>query len=282
MIGHFLIFFGSSRFSLLVLDRLLERGIIPSLIVTKPDAPQGRGLLLASSEVKTWGEKNSIPVLQPRKLRDVHERLKTRYNALFLVASFGKIIPEDMLAIPKNGWINIHPSLLPKYRGPSPLPSQILNDEEEVGVSLIRLDAEVDHGPLFLARTIPISMPVSLFALEEALAQGGADAFADVAESIADGVLQPKEQNHAEATVTKKFSKEDGLISMPGNERMNYLKFLALSDLVGVSFYATKKNGEKKRAVIKDASFQNETFVPLRVVPEGGKEMGYQDFLRGL
>ena len=126
-----LVFFGSSDFSRFCLDELKARGILPDLIVTTPDLPAGRKLVLKETVVKKWAKENQINCLSPRKLdNDFIKELKNfQKETVFLVASYGKIIPKSFIDLPEYKVLNIHPSLLPKYRGPTPLQSQILNNE---------------------------------------------------------------------------------------------------------------------------------------------------------
>ena len=144
-------FFGSSEFSVYVLEELKIHGLLPTLIITTPDKPKGRKLILTPNEVKVWAQNNNVEVIDPKSLKnnpDLILNLKSRILDLFLVASYGKIIPKDVFHIPERKTLNIHPSLLPKYRGASPIQSQILNDDGEVGVSLMIIDEEMDHGSI--------------------------------------------------------------------------------------------------------------------------------------
>ena len=142
-------FFGNSEFSLIVLKELKKNGIIPELIVATPDKPQGRKMILTPTPTKVWAEENSIEYVAPEKLKDESFLDKIKNYNLFIVASYGKIIPNVLIDIPKYKVLNIHPSLLPKYRGPSPLQEQILNDEKHVGVSIMLIDDQVDHGATY-------------------------------------------------------------------------------------------------------------------------------------
>jgi len=144
-----IVFFGTSRFSVIVLEELKKAGIMPELVVTAPDTPQGRKLILTPPPVKAWAQENGVKFLQPQKLDDSFIGQLSKVNAqLFLLASYGKIIPQKVLDLPQHGTLNVHPSLLPKYRGPSPIQSQILADDKNVGVSIILLDEKMDHGPI--------------------------------------------------------------------------------------------------------------------------------------
>jgi methionyl-tRNA formyltransferase len=132
-------FFGTAGFSVAVLDELERAGFLPSAVVTAPDAVMGRKKVLTPSPVKVWAQARNIPVVLPDSLANFD---------LFVIASYGKIIPKKILDIPRFGTLNVHPSLLPKYRGPSPIQTFILNGDEETGVTIMLTDEQMDHGPV--------------------------------------------------------------------------------------------------------------------------------------
>ena len=143
------VFFGTPELSVEILEHLKENGFIPSLIVTNPDRPQGRKMILTPPPVKLWAQKNEIKFLQPEKLDSVFNLQLATYNPqLFIVVAYGKILPKKVLEIPEKGTLNIHYSLLPKYRGASPIESAILNDDKDTGVSIMLMDERMDHGPV--------------------------------------------------------------------------------------------------------------------------------------
>lgn len=279
-----IVFFGSSRFSVLCLDELKTLNLKPDLIITTPDMPIGRGLKLTATPVKLWAEQNNIECLSPDKLDSVFALKLSTFNfQLFLVASYGKIIPKNFLNLPKYGTINIHPSLLPKYRGPSPLQEQILNDEKNIGVSIMLMDEKIDHGPIISQREVKIiDWPVKFEDLEKILAKEGAKLLMETLNPLLDGKLKPTEQNHSEATFTKKIKKENGLLDIEnGNQYKNFLKIQAFT-VWPKTYFFVKKGPNKIRVIIKDAEFNNGILTIKKVLPEGKKEIPYQDFLRGL
>ncbi|TSC55817.1 MAG: methionyl-tRNA formyltransferase, partial [Parcubacteria group bacterium Greene0416_79] len=141
-------FFGTDDFSVAILEQLKRAGLLPALIVTAPDRPKGRGLALTSPPVKLWARANHVECVQPIALdSSVRDTLKTKSFELFVVASYGLIIPKDILDIPAHGALNLHPSLLPKYRGASPIENQILADDRDAGVTIMLMDEKMDHGP---------------------------------------------------------------------------------------------------------------------------------------
>jgi len=276
-------FFGNSKFSVFCLEEMKNLDQTPDIIITTPDRPMGRKMQLTKSETKVWAEENNVPFIEQEKLKDEEFLEKLKNYDLFIVASYGKIVPKVILDMPKYGVLNIHPSLLPKYRGPSPLQEQILNDEKNVGVTVMEMDEQVDHGPIITQSKIEIpNWPVNLFELKQIMAKEGVKILLANLESWLEGKIKPTEQNHTEATFTKKVEKNDGLLDLEfGKPYENYLKTKAYYPWPG-TFFFIDKNGTKIRIVIKDSEYKDGAFHILKVVPEGKKEMSYEDFLRGL
>lgn len=207
------IFFGSPRFAEIVLQQLLLANLKPVAVVTNPDRPVGRKGIIAPPLVKTLAEKNNIPVLQPQKLSEIFEKLKELDADLFVVAAYAKIISQSVLDLPKFGTLGVHPSLLPKYRGSSPIQSSILGGEAETGVAIFQIDKEVDHGAVYAKSILEISPRETYESLEEKLATLGGELVAEIIPMVVNKEITPTEQNHEEATFTKKFSTEDGFVN---------------------------------------------------------------------
>jgi len=272
------IFFGTPQFAVHVLEALKAADLLPAAIVTAPDKPRGRGLEVTPPEVKVWGEEHAIDVLQPEKLKDevfLGELRNTDWD-FFVVAAYGKLLPKELLDIPHKGTLNVHPSLLPRFRGASPIQSQILADERKTGVTIMLIDEEMDHGPIVAQASIePDPWPLSYLMLEELLATEGGRLLAEVIPEWQKGMLTPEPQRHEDATYTKKITKEDGRIDPIGDAYTNYLKFCAYNPWPGVFFF----DGDT-RVKITDAQFEDNTFKILKVTPEGKREMLYTDYLR--
>ena len=274
-------FFGTPRFAVQVLEEMEKAGILPNLVITMPDRPAGRGLVPKASPVKVWAEGKDIPVAES------FDTLAKRDWDLFIVAAYGKVLPFSLLKLPHAGTLNVHPSLLPKYRGPSPVESQILADEKDIGVSIMLVDEELDHGPIVKQEAIQLeAWPLPASALEERLARAGVALLAEIIptwiqeaaydeEGADDRTLIPEPQAHSQATFTKKIEKEDGHIDLSADPRQNYLKFCAYDGWPGTYFFKGSK-----RIKIADAKFSNGEFRISRVIPEGKREMAYEDFLR--
>ena len=276
------IFFGSSRLSVIVLETLKNRDFLPMAIVCPKDEKSGRGLELKKSQIKELAESLNIKVLQPDNLDTnfLNELLELKPDFI-LVASYGKILPKSFLEIGK-GAINIHPSLLPKYRGPSPMQYQILNNDIDAGVSIMKMDDLMDHGPIIASKKISIpNWPISYLELEDILAKTGADLFSENIDNYLNGKTELIIQDEKKVTFTKLFKKEDGLIDLDNSSLENYLKYLALKDTLGV-FTFVDHSDKKMRVKIKEAIFDNSKFIPTKVIPEGKKEVSYKDFLNGL
>lgn len=279
-----LVFWGSSEFSVICLEELKNKDIFPDLIITTADKVAGRGLKLSANPVKIWAEKNKIKYLNPLKLDADFIKEITKYKShIFLVASFGKIITEEIIKIPENGILNIHPSLLPKYRGASPLQEQILNNEKNIGVTIMQIDKQMDHGPVIYQEKITIKdWPIKFSDFEEIMAQKGIEIFDKILPDYLNKKIISQEQNHTEATFTKKIKKEDGLIDIEkGDPYQNFLKIQAFNVWPQTYFFISK-GSQKIRVIIKEAKYIDNKLEIIKVLPEGKKEMLYVDFLRGL
>jgi len=275
-------FFGTATFAVSFLEALkAAHAPLPSLIITNPDRPKGRGLELAEPPVKSWAKSENIEFLQPEKLdAPFIEMMKERGFDLFAVVAYGSLMPKALFELPRFKTVNVHPSLLPLHRGASPIESQILADDMHVGVTLIEIDEKMDHGPILAQESLALAeWPTEKKSLATTFAALGAKLFVEVIEKMQKGSLAPVPQNEAGATYTKKIRKEDGLISLDGDPRKNYLKYLAFQEWPRLHFLSVK-NGVTTRIVITEASFKDGTFTIKKVIPEGKKEISYEEYLR--
>ncbi len=268
-------FFGTPEFSSFVLEELLSGGYTPTLIVTTPDKPAGRGLALTESPVKRFAIAHNISIVQPEKLdTDFILKIKEAEIELLVVAAYGKILPLSVLSLGKYPPLNVHPSLLPKYRGTSPVETQILEDEKNIGVSVIQMDSEMDHGPIVVQKQIEIpNWPISRDTLNNTLWRTGGQLLVEILPRWRDGTIEPTVQDHTQATFTKKMTKENGLINLSLPDRQNYLKFLAYEGWPGTFFFDT----DGKRIKITQVHFADKKFIIDKVIPEGKKEMDYKN-----
>jgi methionyl-tRNA formyltransferase len=276
-------FFGTPELAVWVLNALKEKGVLPDLVVTAPDAPKGRKLVLTPPPAKLWAEHHGIPFIQPEEIKSkAFEEILRSYGEwdLFIVAAYGKIIPENILYLPKAKTINVHPSLLPLLRGPSPLQTAILNDMRHTGVTIMRLDKEMDHGPILAQKKADLeTWPVDQETLGERLAKEGGCLIAETLPTLLSGSVKEIEQDHSKATYTKKISKADGEIDLAADGYRNFLKWNAYKGWPG-TFFFTEKEGKKLRVTVEDAEYKDNVFIPRKVIPEGKKEMTWEEFSR--
>lgn len=281
-------FFGTGALAESVLASLYRNGYIPSLLVTKPDSAQGRHLVLTEPYIKTWAKLKGISVFQPESLKDLSpdSPLHTNKFDLFVVASYGKIIPEDILNLPAHGVLNVHPSLLPKYRGPSPIESALLDGGMTTGVSIMKLDSLMDHGPVLAQSAFMIPAEATSGSLEVSCGQTGGEMLVQCLPHYLDGSLVPTEQNHNDATVCKKITKDLGRMSLTDDVETIRRKFRALTPWPGLYFFIIHNGKEirvKVNAVdltsVKDSTFAQDYIIS--VTPEGKKQMDFESFKRG-
>lgn len=281
-------FFGTSELSVKVLDILIKNGYAPDLIITTPDKPQGRKMILTPPPVKIFALEHNLKIAQPHSLLTYNPSssaggLQPNTYNLLLVASYGKIIPKYILDIPKFGALNVHPSLLPKFRGPSPIQSFILSGEEKTGVTIMLMDAKIDNGPILASQKLKVeSHKLNAKELEEKLAELGGQMLVDVIPKWINGEIKAVEQDHSQATFTKKITKEDGLVDLQKDSpKIIYKKFLAFQPWPGI-YYFTEKNNRKTRVIITDMELSESDELKIKKVkPEGKKEMTFADFLKG-
>lgn len=279
-------FFGSDEFSIIVLEQLLESGYVPALCVTQPDKPKGRKLVLTPTPLKEFCISKDIPVITPEKL-DKKEiiapftREVISYD-FFVVASYGKIIKQDILDIPTHGCLNVHPSLLPKLRGASPIETAILTDSKETGVTIMLMDAMMDHGPILAQQAYKFEQwPENKKVAHDTLATLGGTMLADTIEPFMQGKTVPIVQDHTKATFTKMIRKEDGHIDLSDTDYATYLKYLALTPWPGLFFFIEKQN-RQIRVKVESAHFDtNAGFVIDTVIPEGKSSMTFDSFRNG-
>lgn len=274
-------FFGTSHIAVYVLDALERSGLMPEILVTAPDTKRGRGMKLSTSPVKEWAEARGIDLLQPEELdSDFLKNMGMSKWDLAVVVDYGKILPKELLDIPKKGFLNVHPSLLPRLRGPSPIRSAILNDEKQTGVSIIELDEKMDHGPIVAQKKIEVAgWPIQNSKLERLLLEAGGALLAHVLPLWVKGEIDAHPQNHDVATYCEKIKKEDGLLDLNADGYRNLLKIKAFEGWPGTHTFF-ERGGKKIRVGILDAHLEGEQLVINTVKPEGKKEMRYEEFLR--
>ncbi len=277
------IFFGTGHFAEQTLITLIEQGCIPRYVISSPDKPVGRHQIITPPAAKVVAEKAGITVYQPEKLRtpEALAELTSLINQVdvCVVADYGKILPQALLDMCPKGFLNIHPSLLPLHRGPAPLQATILSGNNKTGVTIIKIDAEMDHGPIVAVQheEIPPTMwPCTTGELSAHMAHIGAQLLTKTLPAYVAGNITLLEQDHTLATYTKMIDKKDAEVSyddiQKGELSNIYLKYCAYKDWPEVYFM---KDG--KRVKIKKMSCVDGMYKIERVVFEGKSEVDWKE-----
>ena len=209
-----IVFCGTPSFGAIILEELVNIvGLRPALVITRTDKPKGREMITSPSAVKTIAINNNLPVYHPKDNDDFEKKIRETEPDLVIVAAYNRLIPKEVLEIPKYGFINVHPSLLPNWRGASPLQATILNGDKETGVVIIKMDEIIDHGPIIAERTLKLTNPkIKFLELSDQLAHLGAELLINVVPELIEGKSLLKIQDDEKATYTKIITKEDGKI----------------------------------------------------------------------
>lgn len=207
-----LVFIGTPKFARIILKAMIDNNFAPVLVITAPDKLAGRKQALTPPEVKIEAEKSKIKVSQPEKIKEVEGELLAIEPDLIVLAAYGQIIPKNILNIPKLGAINIHPSLLPKYRGASPIQSAILNGDKKTGITIYFMDEKMDSGPIIIQEEREIQDKIFYADIEEELARLGSSLLIKTLPKILAEKISGADQNENEASYTKIIKKEDGHI----------------------------------------------------------------------
>ncbi|MGC9602220.1 MAG: methionyl-tRNA formyltransferase [Minisyncoccia bacterium] len=285
-------FFGTPHFAVTVLNALESHGFLPALVITAPDKPADRGMELKMAPAKKWALERGIDVLTPATLKDeaLFAKLQNTEWDVFVVAAYAKLIPKKFLEMPRHGALNVHPSLLPKFRGPSPVLSAILADEHTTGVSIMQMSEQMDTGPIVAQARVELEeeawpMPGSQF--EDLLATEGGNLLAETLPLWIAGKITPEPQDESKATFTRKFTDADSLLRLKASDGQALIEFENPRQAF-LQIRAFDKNprahvvtADGKRVIITDAEFADGVLTITCVIPEGKKEMSYADFVRG-
>jgi methionyl-tRNA formyltransferase len=214
MTGLRIVFMGTPEFACPTLQRLIDRGENVVAVVTQPDRPRGRGQQMQSPPVKELATRHGIPVMQPVKVRvpEAVEEIRSYRPDLIVVVAFGQILPKSLLDIPPHGCINVHASLLPRYRGAAPLNWAIINGETETGVTTMLMDVGLDTGDMLLKKTTPIEPDEDAQSLHDRLSLIGAETLAETINLLAEGRLVPEKQDDAMTCYAPMLKKDLGCI----------------------------------------------------------------------
>lgn len=282
-------FFGTGPLAESVLATLVRDGYTPALVVTKPAAPQGRHMIMTEPVIKTWCDMKGIPVIQPASVKELpaDSPLLTETVDLFIVASYGKIIPDAVLTRARLGALNVHPSLLPLYRGPSPIESALLDGNTTLGVTIIKLDDQVDHGPILVQQAFTIDQEATAGTLEVSCGQLGGALLSQVLPHYLDSALLPQAQDDSKATFCKKIEKEMGEITLETDALTVIQKYRALTPWPGLYFMLVHEDTPLRVKINKIdimkfiAGGATAKDIILSVTPAGKKEISWDDFKRG-
>ncbi len=297
-----LVFCGTPEFAVPTLEAVVAAGHEVRLVVTQPDRAAGRGMGILASPVKRVALTRGIEVVQPEKIKDNAE-FRAQLGGLrpdaILVVAYGRIIPTWMLELPRLGCINLHGSLLPKYRGAAPIQWAVANGERETGVTTMRIDEGLDTGPMLLAERRMIAPEETAADLFESLAEVGARLMVKTMHGLAHGTITAVEQNHAEATLAPILAREDGAIDFAREARQIYDRWRGFQPWPGAWTMLRGKKlsvhrmhvGEERgiAAGVLEARGEamvmgcgdGEAVVFDEVQLEGKRRMGAAEFLRG-
>ncbi len=296
-----LIFCGTPRFAVPTLETLQASGHRIHLVVTQPDRPKGRGLELVQSPVKESALKLNLPVTQPDRIK-TNDEFRAQLTALkpdaIIVVGYGRIIPQWMLDLPRLGNINMHASLLPKYRGAAPIQWAIANGETVTGVTTMRIDAGLDTGDILLQQELPITFDDTAETLSPRLAAIGADLMIETLNGLQTGVVHPHPQNHSLATLAPILRKEDGLIDFSRSAAEIFNRMRGFQPWPGAYTKFRGKNLQILKAQPSDQTLppaelkvssdrlnvgcgQNSSLELLEVQLEGKKRTSARDFIHG-
>jgi len=298
-----LIFMGTPAFAVPSLTRLLQAGHEVTLVVTQPDRPAGRGKAVRTPAVKQAAEAAGLSAIQPVKIRDadVISRLRRVRPEVLVVVAFGQLLPRTILDIPTKGCLNVHASLLPKYRGAAPIPWALIRGETVTGVTIMEIVEALDAGPILLQRTIPIAAEDTAGILEDRLAPLGAEALIETLRAVERGEMMKSSQNEAEATYAPRLPPDigrlqwsrsagdlwnlvRGLAPQPGAHtfhRGRLVRVLGAQPLPGD--HPTRVGtivGVRKGMGVEVATGQG-TLLLTQLQPEGRRVMTAEEFCRG-
>jgi methionyl-tRNA formyltransferase len=245
---------GTPEFACPTLQMLIDRGERVVAVVTQPDRPKGRGQHLQPPPVKGLALRHGLTVLQPSKVRDPAfvDVIRELSPEVIVVVAFGQILPKALLDIPPLGCINVHASLLPRYRGAAPLNWCLINGEAETGVTTMLMDVGLDTGPMLLKRVTPIDGDEDIVSLHDRMSAMGAQLLSDTLDGLADGTIVPQEQDGSLSCYAPLLKKEDGLIdwNRPAADIHNQVRGLAVwpgaytyLDGQALKVYRTRKAG---------------------------------------
>lgn len=285
-----IVFFGTEDFSLVSLQALIDAQLPIAAVVTKPDSRKDRGHKLVPPSVKKLAQAHDIPVWQPTKLTDITDDIHALGSPAGVLVSYGKIIPQSIIDLFQPGIVNVHPSLLPKYRGPSPIESAIANGDQETGVTIMQLSAAMDAGPLYAFAPYELTGRETRPELYHTLGELGAQTLIAVLPAIIDGSLTPRPQDDSQASYCQLLAKDDAWLR-PESQTAAQAERLVRAHLgfpkskltvQGHDVIITKAHVTATKNTPLDVAFQDGAFLSIdELIAPSGKTMSAEAFLRG-
>lgn len=274
------IFFGNPQVAARTLERLLDEGYVPSLVVTAPDRPSGRGLALTPTPVRVLAQDHELPVITPERLDEAAlDAIAAAQAPYAIVVAYGKILPENLITSFPQGVLNVHYSLLPKYRGASPVEAALLKGDTVTGVTIQKMVYALDAGDIVAVAETPIHPEETAITLRTRLIELGAELLVRALPHYLSGATKPTPQDHTQASHCGKIQKNERELTLSGDHVQNWRRYRALAEGPGTHFYAMR-GGKRLRVKIVTASFVNNVFTPLRIIPEGKQEQDFAVFLQ--
>jgi len=296
-----LVFCGTPQFAVPTLERLVDVGFAVDSVVTQPDRPRGRGMEMAFSPIKQRARELGLPVTQPDRIKN-NEEFRTQLANLkpdaIIVVGYGRIIPQWMIDLPPLGNINLHASLLPKYRGAAPIQWAIASGETVTGVTTMRIDAGLDTGDILLQKAIPIAPEDTAETLAPRMAAIGAELMVETLHGLKSGTIHPKPQDNSQATLAPLLKKEDGRIDFhrPAPEIVNRIRGFqpwpgAFTSFRGKNLHIWAARPDGRHLKEGELAVEGEHLIVgcgsrtalelLELQPEGKKRMPSRDFMHG-
>ncbi len=297
-----IVFMGTPQFAVPSLERLVAEDHRIVGVYTQPDRPAGRSGVPLGSPVKRVAAQHGLPLYQPRSLRrsEEHDRLRQLKPDLLVVAAYGLILPHQVLDVPRYGGLNVHPSLLPRHRGASPVAGALLAGDKETGVSIMLMDAGMDTGPVVAQRRVSIEPEDNAGTLTDRLAQVGQELLAETIAPWISGAIHPVSQDEAQATYTRLLTKEDSVIdwSTPAEEIARRIRAYAPWPGSATRWGGRRLEVLEAEPIVAEVAGEPGTVVALspgsaavvtgvgalalkRVRLEGRRPLSIQEFLRG-
>lgn len=267
-----IVFFGTPKEVVPVLENLVKHFHV-SAVVTAPDKPVGRKKILTPPATKVFAAEHNIPVVQLPSLKEALTELESLQADLYVVAAYGKLIPMEILNLPQYGAINIHPSLLPLYRGPTPIQTTLLDGIRDSGTTIIKMDAEMDHGPILHQIPFKLSRTDTFGRLMQVMFKQAAIILPQVVEQYVSGTIKPQPQDHTKATFTKILAKDDGKIDINNPPSKEKFDAMVRAFYPWPNVWTIVKTDDKEVRV---------KFLPNQTIQVEGKQpVSLKDFING-